>query len=73
MRAKASGLFHAAVPNGARVKKSEHIGTICDPYGEHEEKILCSQAGYVIGINNQPVVNEGDALMHIGIVDKQTS
>lgn len=71
MRAKASGLFHATVPNGACVKKGQHIGTICDPYGEQEEKLRCSHTGYVIGINNQPVVNEGDALMHIGTVQQQ--
>jgi hypothetical protein len=33
-----------------------------------EEKIITSQSWYIIGINNKPVVNEGDALMHIGIV-----
>jgi hypothetical protein len=23
--------------------------------------------GYIVGINNQPVVNEGDALIHVGV------
>lgn len=70
VRAKASGLFHTAKSNGTAIEKGEHIGTICDPYGEHEEKIISSHTGYIIGINNQPVVNEGDALMHIGMVTK---
>jgi predicted deacylase len=68
VRAKASGLFHTFNSNGAAVEKGELIGTISDPYGEQEEKIISSHSGYIIGINNQPVVNEGDALMHIGII-----
>lgn len=68
VRAKASGLFHTGKSNGTFVEKGEPIGLICDPYGEQEEKIISSHSGYIIGINNQPVVNEGDALMHIGIV-----
>lgn len=68
IRAKASGLFHTFKANGTAVEKGEQIGTISDPYGEQEEKIISSHTGYIIGINNQPVVNEGDALMHIGMV-----
>ncbi|HSH66564.1 MAG TPA: succinylglutamate desuccinylase/aspartoacylase family protein, partial [Bacteroidia bacterium] len=68
VRAKASGLFHSTKANGTAVKKGEQIGMICDPYGELCEKIISSRTGYIIGINNQPVVNEGDALMHIGVV-----
>lgn len=68
IRAKASGLFHAEKSNGTFVEKGEQIGFISDPYGEQEEKIISSHNGYIIGINNQPVVNEGDALMHVGIV-----
>lgn len=70
IRAKASGLFHTSKSNGTAVEKGEAIGTICDPYGEQEEKIISSHSGYIIGINNQPVVNEGDALIHIGIVSE---
>jgi predicted deacylase len=68
LRAKASGLFHIAKSGGTFVKKGELIGTIGDPYGEQNEKIISTHTGYIIGINNQPVVNEGDALMHIGVV-----
>ena len=68
IRAKASGLFHTKKSTGSAVKKGEQIGTICDPYGEVEEKIISTQSGYIIGINNKPVVNEGDALMHVGMV-----
>src|SRR3954471_17850673 len=69
IRAKASGLFHTTKSNGTAVEKGEQIGSICDPYGEMEEKVISSHSGYIIGINNQPVVNEGDALMHVGLVE----
>ena len=68
VRAKASGLFHTNKSNGTAVEKGEQIGVICDPYGEQEEPFISSHDGYIIGINNQPVVNEGDALVHIGVI-----
>jgi predicted deacylase len=68
LRAKASGLVHFHKSNGTLIEKGEEIGFICDPYGDHEERIISSHRGYIIGVNNQPVVNEGDALMHLGIV-----
>jgi predicted deacylase len=69
VRAKTSGLFHTSRTNGAHVLKGEIIGMICDPYGEQQENLICPHDGYIVGINNQPVINQGDALMHIGIED----
>lgn len=67
IRANNSGLFHMYTNNGARVKKDDMLGEICNPFGETENKIISPADGYIIGINNRPVVNEGDALIHIGI------
>ncbi len=67
IRAKSSGLFHTSKTNGAHVLKGEIIGMICDPYGEHNEKLIAPFDGYILGINNQPVINQGDALMHVGV------
>ncbi len=67
VRAKSSGLFHTSKMNGSHINKGELIGMIVDPYGEHQEKLVAPHDGYIVGINNQPVVNQGDALMHIGI------
>jgi len=69
IRAKTSGLFHTSKMNGSHINKGEIIGMIVDPYGEHMEKLIASHDGYIVGINNSPVVNQGDALMHIGIED----
>ncbi len=67
IRANASGLFHMNATNGAYVSKGDLLGVICNPFGEIEFKIESTADGYIVGINNQPVVNQGDALIHIGI------
>jgi hypothetical protein len=67
MRAPSSGLFHMNANNGAYVMKGDLLGVICNPFGEVEEKLVSGVDGYIVGINNQPVVNEGDALIHLGI------
>jgi uncharacterized protein len=66
IRANTSGLFHMNKINGALVSKGDLLGVICNPFGNIERKILSTTDGYIVGVNNQPVVNEGDALIHIG-------
>ena len=69
VRANSSGLFHMSVNNGTHVLKGDLLGIIFNPFGETEEKVLCPINGFIVGINNQPVVNQGDALIHLGIVE----
>lgn len=67
VRAKISGLFRTTKKYGSYIEKNEVVGTISDPYGEHELELLAPDNGFIVGINNQPVINEGDALIHIGV------
>lgn len=67
IRAMHAGLFQANVESGQLVKKGEWVGTITDPFGEFKEKVISKETAYVIGINHSPVVNAGDALMHLGM------
>lgn len=67
VRAKSSGLFHTEKQYGDKVKKGDLLGIICDPYGEVEHHVIAPHSGYLVGLNNQPVINQGDALIHIGI------
>jgi predicted deacylase len=53
--------------NGSYVSKGDLLGVICNPFGNIEHNILSTVDGYIVGINNQPVVNQGDALIHIGM------
>ncbi|WP_347158007.1 succinylglutamate desuccinylase/aspartoacylase family protein [Pontibacter chitinilyticus] len=65
VRAKNAGLWRTFVNIGLMVKKNQHIGSITDPYGEMEVRVNAPATGYVIGLNNMPVVNQGDALLHM--------
>lgn len=65
-RAKASGIFYATAKLGESVKKGQIIARISDPYGQVIVPVKASTNGYVIGVNNNPVVNVGDAILHIG-------
>lgn len=65
LRAKNAGLFRTTLKCGEHVKKGQQVGTITDPYGEMEVRLNAPASGYVVGLNNMPIVNQGDALIHI--------
>jgi len=67
IRAKSAGLFQSNVKSGQLIHPGEWVGTITDPFGEYKEQIVASEKGYVLGLNNIPVINVGDALMHVGM------
>lgn len=67
IRAKYAGLFQSTIQCGQLVHKGEWIGTITDPFGEFKQKVLATATAYVIGLNNSPVINAGDALVHLGM------
>lgn len=67
IRAKHAGLFQSNVLCGQLVHKGEWVGTITDPFGEFKEQIVSPETAYIIGLNNIPVVNAGDALMNLGM------
>ena len=69
VRARTAGLFQANIRAGNKVEKNQWLGTMTDPFGEFKEPIKSPTAGYVIGLNNAPVINAGDALLHIGLDD----
>lgn len=65
VRAHNSGVFRAVVSLGAYVNEKTVLGVISDPFGENEKEVHASYEGVVIGKNNLPLVNEGDALFHV--------
>ncbi len=66
IRAKAAGLHYSDVRNGTTVENKEVLGEICDPFGTFQNKIKMPGKGHVLAVNNNPVINRGDALYHIG-------
>lgn len=65
VRAKYSGMFHPFVRLGAKVKKGDILGSISDPFGYFERFIKALSPGYIICINQSPIVNQGDGIIHI--------
>lgn len=67
VRAKRSGIYTGLMKSGMSVGKNDTIGMITDPFGEFKLKIKAGKSGFIIGHNNMPVVNQGDALIHLGL------
>jgi len=65
MRAKYSGLLHIKIPIGKQVEKGEVLATITDPYGKMRHVVKASHNGYIINVNEAPIVYKGDAIFRI--------
>ena len=64
-RAKYSGMFKASILIGSFVEKEAVLGNITDPYGKFNYFVKASNSGYIINVNESPIVYQGDALFHI--------
>ena len=69
IRARTAGIFHPHIQAGELIHKQQLVGSITDPFGEYREQIKSPVTGYVVSLNNNPVVNAGDALMRVGMDD----
>ncbi len=67
IRARYSGMFRTDVELGKLYQKGDKIGSISDPFGYFEKDIKAPNKGYVFCINEAPIVNKGDAIIHISI------
>ena len=65
LRAARAGLFDWRVKSGRYVEHGEVLGFLRDPYGESEIEVTAPRRAFVIGQDNSPVVNQGDALFHL--------
>ena len=67
LRARISGVFTSYVKSGDAVEKNQVVGILSDPLGFNPSiNIKSPGSGYIIGLNYNPVVHQGDALMHLG-------
>lgn len=65
MRARHSGMFRTLVKIGTHVKKGTILGTISDPFGDFEKRVISKHNGVIICSNHSPLVHQGDAIFHI--------
>ncbi|MDH3601423.1 MAG: succinylglutamate desuccinylase/aspartoacylase family protein [Candidatus Tectomicrobia bacterium] len=69
VRAPVSGILRIRGSLGNKVEKQTVLGTIEDPFGEHESQVCAPSSGIIIGRLNLPLVYAGDALFHIARFD----
>ncbi|NJB71579.1 hypothetical protein GGR42_002041 [Saonia flava] len=66
IRASKAGMFILKVNNGSFVKEGQVIGLLTDTFAKTNKNVKAPFDGHVICVNHQAVVNQGDALFHIG-------
>lgn len=65
VRAEHDGVFRPMVALGQRIKPDQLLGRISSPFNSDEVDLIAPCAGILVGRNNLPLVNEGEALFHI--------
>ena len=65
VRANESGIVHNLINLGDQVTKGQILAEIGGPYGEVLDSVIASRSGIVIGKQNIPLVQEGEAMFHI--------
>ncbi len=67
IRARHSGMFRTTAELGKLYEKGDKIGSISDPFGFFERPVKAPNRGYIFCKNHAPIVNKGDAIIHISI------
>jgi predicted deacylase len=65
VRAPRSGIVRLSVGLRDRVETNQSLGAIRDVFGEVAAEIRSPAAGLVIGHTGNPLVNQGDAVVHL--------
>ncbi|MBW3541643.1 MAG: succinylglutamate desuccinylase/aspartoacylase family protein [Planctomycetes bacterium] len=65
VRARRSGILHLAVELGEPVRHRQTLGTIADAFGDNRMDVTAPHDGVVIGHTNNPLVNQGDGIIHV--------
>lgn len=69
IRARRTGILDLDVDLGAHVTTGDRLGSIYDSYGKTLRAVRAERDGLVIGRTHSPVVNRGDALIHVATID----
>lgn len=68
LRAPMGGLLRIYKAEGDLVARGDVLALVSDPFGEKEKAIKAPFGGIVVGRAVMPMVNEGDAVFHLGRV-----
>jgi predicted deacylase len=70
VRANASGIVNHHYELGDSVKKGDVLADIGSPYGENLSEVMANKDGIIIGKQNIPLVQEGEAMYHIAYFEE---
>lgn len=70
VRASRGGLLRIEVELGEHVVRRQLLGSFADIYGRRNLAVRAPADGLVIGINRNPLVNQGDALFHVAEAER---
>ncbi len=73
VRANESGFIVHVAQLGYHVDKGQVLAIIADPFGEELDRMVSPQEGVVIGKQNIPLTQEGEAIYHIAYFRKPDS
>ncbi|GAA3672493.1 succinylglutamate desuccinylase/aspartoacylase family protein [Nocardioides ginsengisoli] len=65
VRARGTGILHLEVKLGEHVEEGRRLGGLSDTFGRRVRLVHADRSGIVIGLTRAPIVNAGDALVHI--------
>jgi len=65
VRVRRSGIAGIDVELGQLVERGEIVATVRDSVGRRLSQTRANRSGMVIGLTRQPLVNQGDAIIHI--------
>lgn len=68
VRASRGGIWHREVNLGQFVEKRQRLGFIADTFGDRAATVHSPIDGLVIGHGQNPLIHQGDALIHIAEV-----
>jgi len=68
VRARRSGILHLGVEPGDYVTRRQQLATIDDTFGNRLAVVRSSIDGLVVGATRHPLVNRGDAMVHLADV-----
>jgi hypothetical protein len=69
VRARGTGMLHLEVALGDRVLRGARLGGLFDSLGRRVRLVHADRSGIVVGRTEAPLVNSGDAVVHIAEVE----
>ncbi len=65
LRSRNGGILRTRVKLGDRVNKGDIVGEVGDAFGSKNSYIIARKEGVVIGMTANPLVYQGDAIVHV--------